>query len=105
MRKHCPGPWIWKNVAGAGLEIFAPVHLDKAVTMPDGMPQREIMIYGLVPKSPRLMISYERWVQFSPPGWDEMQEANARLMAFAECLRALLTPIPVWGGRTERHSP
>ncbi len=80
--KRTPGPWAWKDVAGAGLEIYGPVHLAEGVVLPKGVPPERINICGLThPQT--IQIAYERWVQFAPEGWDEMQKANAALIAAA----------------------
>ena len=95
--KWTPGPWSYKDVAGAGLEIYGLVHLAKAVELPLGIPLVPINIGGMT-QPQNVQIAYERWVQFEPKGWHEMQEANIRLMAAApvlyEALEKMLLSCP-----------
>ncbi len=99
--KHTPGPWEWKDVPGAGLEIRGPVHLVECVELPKGIPEIPINIYGLA-QPQNILIGYERWVQFEPNGWSEMQEANARLIADAPAMHLALEMISVGVARIER---
>lgn len=60
-----------------GLLIYAPVHRMSGVKLAEGMPKEPMHIFDMT------SIACERWVQFSPEGWDEMQEANACLIVAA----------------------
>lgn len=101
--KHTPTPWSWKVVTGAGIEIFAPVHLCESVRLPDGMPKSPINVFGMTAPQ-NTLISAERWVQFEPSGWDEMQRANAEFIvrsvnsvaALAESCRELKEVVQSW---------
>lgn len=79
-----PGPWEFEDRVGAGLELRASVHLSEGVELPSGMPARPIrVIEGAGPQ--KCLLAYERWVQFEPTGWSEMQ---ARNFAFITASRA-----------------
>lgn len=78
MAKHTPGPWVARDVPGAGLEIHAPVHLVDMAELDE-----PIMTFQLTRPAGHKLIACERWVQFEPKGWHEMQEANAKLIAAA----------------------
>lgn len=77
--KHTPGPWNAIDVGCAGLQIQAPVNLCTFVELPLGMPP---VIFTFNMSKPAVVsIAHERWVQFEPKGWHEMQLANAQLIA------------------------
>lgn len=77
--KFTPGPWEWRDTSGAGLGIYGNV----SATMGKDFSQL-VEIYGLGACSePTFQIAYERWVQFPKRDWNEMQRANAQLMAAA----------------------
>jgi len=88
MTKHTPGPWEAKDVPAAGIEIFAKVDIGKE-DMSSGVlqpiynvslkPSLQVGENGIV----NLMISYESWRQFPSINFQEMQRANARLIAAA----------------------
>jgi len=98
MIKHTPGPWEVRDVAGAGLQVWGNVDLG-------GDEFREGLqpIY-VVHVRPQLMVGndgkahaqicYEDWRQFPSLDWNEMQAANARLIAAApdllEACKAML---------------
>jgi len=85
--KHTPGPWVVKDVPGAGLEIHAQVHLAECVEYPR-KPTGPVMIFTCVEQPAPFLIACERWVQFEPKGWHAMQAANAELIALAPELLA-----------------
>lgn len=89
MSKHTPGPWEARDVAGAGWQIYGnPGPMLGGPWGPNG--EGPINTWGLV-RDPRLVIAYERWIQFPPNGWEDMQNDNARLIAAApELLEALI---------------
>lgn len=87
LSKATPGPWEAKYVAGAGFEIHAPIHLTKCVEYPRP-PTGPAMVYTCVERPNPFLIACDRWVQFEPNGWHEMQEANAALIARAPELAA-----------------
>lgn len=79
--KHTPGPWRWEDTSGAGLQIFGTVPF-KANCVEFTLKDAEQPIYGLNDRPPSLL-AYETWIQFAPKEWEEMQTANARLIAAA----------------------
>lgn len=85
---HTPGPWSYKDTAGAGLEIFGYVGQMAAVELPFPLPPDQPMMFLGLTLPQQVQIAYERWVQFEPNGWHEMQEANAKLIAAAPELLA-----------------
>lgn len=88
MKKYTPMPWEVKEIAGAGIEIFAKVDIGKE-DMSGGVlqpiynvsltPSLHVGRDGIV----RAMISYESWRQFPSINFQEMQKANAYLIASA----------------------
>lgn len=78
-KKYSQGPWTWENVAGSGLQIKADVAATMGIDFTKVVNIFEMHTY----QPPRFQIAFERWVQFPKREWDEMQEANARLMAAA----------------------
>jgi hypothetical protein len=100
--KHTPGPWQSRHVAGAGLGIYGDVR----ATMGDRFTDL-VEIFGLdACQPPRFQIAYERWVQFPKREWDEMQRANAQLMAAAPSMLQTLSRMDGWlreGGFAEDH--
>lgn len=82
MTEHTPTPWEFHNVSGAGLEIRAPVYRMDAVELPRCMPDMPIQTFVFT--APQIVqIVAERWVQFEPTGWAEMQKANAAFIVKA----------------------
>jgi hypothetical protein len=82
MTDHTPTPWTYNDVSGAGLEIRGPVYLSKGIELPRGMPNSPIKIFEFT--APQIVqIAAERWVQFEPNGWSEMQQANAAFIVKA----------------------
>lgn len=82
MTEHTPTPWTFRDVSGAGLEICAPVYKMSGVDLPRGMPEAPIHVFQFT--SPQMVqVAAERWVQFEPTGWSEMQEANAAFIVKA----------------------
>jgi hypothetical protein len=82
MAEHAPTPWTYRDVSGAGLEIRAPVFLAKGIELPIGMPDEPIKVFEFTAPQ-NVQIAAERWVQFEPTGWSEMQEANAAFIVKA----------------------
>lgn len=73
---------MFRDVSGAGLEICGPVYQVKGVELPVGMPNAPIKIFVLTGPAV-VQIAAERWVQFEPVGWHDMQAANAALIVEA----------------------
>lgn len=71
--KHTPGPWAWKYVVGAGLQVKAvlPGHKD-GYTFFEGPANAQSCLIG-----------FASWSQFSTQGYDDEQKANAALIAAA----------------------
>lgn len=80
MSKYTPPPWEAREIHGAGIEIYAPVHLVDTIEWPRAAPTMPIMLFQLTEPAGHKLIACERWVQFEPEGWHEMQWANALLM-------------------------
>ncbi len=80
--KGTPGPWAAENRPGAGWEVrgILPTgfQFDATYCKADGSAAFQIWVLTS-PQS--ILISCERWVQFETKSWEEMQEANARLIA------------------------
>lgn len=72
--KHSDLPWTYRDVSGAGLQIYGivPFNADCAEFITK---KGEQLIYK--------MLAYETWVQFEPAEWDEMQTANAEFIVKA----------------------
>lgn|SRR3990167_1927065 len=87
--KHTPGPWKFENVPGAGLKIFGPIPF-KANCVEFTLKAAAQPLFE--------MLAYEIWLQFPPKEWDEMQEANARLIAASpelfHCLKRIIEELP-----------
>jgi hypothetical protein len=97
----------WQYDSGAGLQLYGDVpdpvtnHVEHKLR--PGTQQIFTLVSGYRdgsynptphPQSPndiRVMFGYEKWVQFAPQGWDEMQKANAALMTHAAKHIAKLT--------------
>jgi hypothetical protein len=108
-----PGPWTLIDSPSAGLEIHAAVDLGREKqchdeSVPTGPVLRRLYEVSLKPSvrigedgRAHVMLAYEEWRQFPTVNFQEMQRANARLMAdapnlYAEvvALRASLTRHP-----------
>ena len=87
--KHAKGPWTWKDNVGAGIEIFGDVQACEFVDLPRGL-SNEVKIFHMTAPA-HLQIACERWLQFEPQGWHEMQIANAELLVQAPTLQKKLT--------------
>lgn len=88
MSGYTPGPWTYKNRVGAGLEIYGgrtPNELKRDAT--EGSTKLERLILQMTQP---IHLAFEPWVQFPTNEWDEMQEANARLIAQAPRMAELL---------------
>ena len=82
-----PGPWIAKDVVGAGLEIYADLRPVLGNKYSEDFP-----IFK--------MFAYEQWVQFPSEQFTAMQHANARLIAAApDLLKACHQAIAALKGR------
>lgn len=77
---HTPGPWTYADVAGAGLQVKAALTDISGVEMPVGFPPQPAQFFTLT-EPQTFCLATERWVQFEPKGWHEMQISNARLIA------------------------
>lgn len=86
--KHTPGPWTLTNVEGAGLQIYAKIGAHNFIEYASVSKDTEGMIWQL--------LSYEPWHQFAQEPWEEMQEANAAIMAAAPELLESLIEIREW---------
>jgi hypothetical protein len=92
---HTPTPWTFRDVSGAGIEICAPVYEMKGVDLPRGMPEAPIHVFQFT--SPQnVQVAAERWVQFEPTGWHEMQMANAAFIVEAVNSHATLKEQVAW---------
>lgn len=76
--KATPGPWTFKHSSGAGLGIWA----DASKALGERY-SKDCTIYHIAQDAPQVQIAYELWTQFPRTEWDEMQQANGRLMAAA----------------------
>lgn len=86
MSAHTPGPWEFRHSSGAGLGVWADVS-----TVMGPKFSNLIEIYGQNSiGAPKFQIFYECWVQFPKRDWEEMQEANGRLVSAAPELLAAL---------------
>lgn len=112
----------WQYDSGAGLQLYGDIpdpttnHVE--YKLKPGSRQLFTLISGYKdgsynptpqPQEPtdiRVMCGYERWVQFSPKEWDEMQKANAALMTHSanvlpQALEALKKLEPFLSTRTD----
>ncbi len=84
--KHTPGPWKAVSVPSAGIDIRAKLMSFKTEDPLAlfQLPDKTNIVFRLNDKGELWgSIAYEAWVQFKPPGWEQEQEANARLIAAA----------------------
>lgn len=85
-----PGPWEAKDVAGAGLEIWASVNIGSDQSRQNLQPIYRLSVTPQlrVGKDGKAFvhIAYEDWRQFPSVDFDAMQKANARLIAAAPAL-------------------
>lgn len=94
---HTPGPWSYRNAVGAGLQIEAtlPAGFRGSAICRTAGERIRTMLFELR-KQTTVQIADEQWVQFSTNEWDEMQEANARLISAApELLEACKSVLAV----------
>jgi len=85
--KHTPGPWKYRDVPGAGLEIYAKMTNFPEFKQPISffhMPSNKDIRFQLNDKGELWgTIAYEAWRQFPDKKWDNVQTANAQLIAAA----------------------
>lgn len=89
--QHTPGPWKWDDVPGAGIQISANVPKSARVGLYTYRTETDDGDTGMLftlGEAQIVRLADARWVQFSKPEWDEMQAANARLIAAAPDLLA-----------------
>lgn len=95
---HTPGPWQWRDISGAGIQIYGPVPF-KANCVEFTLKASEQRLFemadlqsGATARSREgyPMLAYETWLQFAPKEWEEMQRANAALIAASPDLLAAL---------------
>lgn len=97
MCEYTPGPWEARDVAGAGLQIYAALaEVDGKILSFFHLPREQDISFHVGEDGVLYaMLAYEEWVQFSPAGWENRQAANAHLMAAApELLQALKEMYP-----------
>ena len=101
MTEHTPGPWEYRDVPGAGLQIWANVALGEDDRCSGLQPiyvvhVRPQLTVGNDNKA-HVMISYEDWRQFATVDFEKMQSANARLIAQApDMLKAIQGALAIW---------
>lgn len=105
--KFTPAPWLMHESKGAGIRICAPVYRVEGVELPKGMPEAPICVFELA--GPAIVaIAFDRFVQFEPNAWGEMQTANARLIIAApdlyEALDEAINYVAVMASTLGDHS-
>ena len=92
--KHTPGPWQTRENVGAGIEILADVEVGGTPTGENIQPIYQVDVRPMlsVGEDGRVtaMLTYESWRQFPSVDFQAMQRANARLIASAPDLLAVL---------------
>ena len=93
MSEHTPGPWTIRGIQSSGLSIMAHVEIGK-----EDMSGGQLQPIYEVSIKPHLQIgddgrvhmdlTYESWRQFPSIDFQEMQKANARLIAASPDLLA-----------------
>ncbi len=76
---HTPEPWKWEDRSGAGLVITGAIsgHHEVRERLHGTKLPDNVFMWNFVGGPAMVQIACERWVQFSPAGWDAMQKANA----------------------------
>lgn len=84
--KHTPGPWTLKMGDGAGRQVLGIIGSGNQTN------QGEYILKGNIP----VPLFTDVWVQFGSEEWNEMQDANAKLIAAApDLLKACINALSV----------